>query len=104
MDVFLIRHTRTAVVPGTCYGNSDVDVAGSFPEEAERVRVRLEGERFDAIYSSPLQRCRKLAIFHLYTFTFSDKPHPSHKKPPTPSNQLSKIFHFKCICRELRYS
>ena len=45
MDVFLIRHTRTAVVPGTCYGNSDVDVAGSFPEEAERVRVRLEGER-----------------------------------------------------------
>ena len=63
MDVFLIRHTRTAVVPGTCYGNSDVDVAGSFPEEAERVRVRLEGERFDAIYSSPLQRCRKLAVY-----------------------------------------
>lgn len=63
MDVFLIRHTRTAVVPGTCYGNLDVDVAVSFPEEAERVRVRLEGERFDAIYSSPLQRCRKLAVY-----------------------------------------
>ena len=30
MEVFLIRHTKTAVIPGTCYGNSDVDVADSF--------------------------------------------------------------------------
>mgnify|MGYP001230791718 CR=1 FL=1 len=45
MEVFLIRHTKTAVIPGTCYGNSDVDVADSFPEEAEKVRGRLKGER-----------------------------------------------------------
>ena len=63
MEVFLIRHTKTAVIPGTCYGNSDVDVADSFPEEAEKVRVKLKGERFDAVYSSPLQRCRKLAVY-----------------------------------------
>ena len=63
MEVFLIRHTKTAVIPGTCYGNSDVDVADSFPEEAEKVRGRLKGERFDAVYSSPLQRCRKLAVY-----------------------------------------
>lgn len=42
MEVFLIRHTKTAVIPGTCYGNSDVDVADSFPEEAEKVRGRLK--------------------------------------------------------------
>ena len=54
--------------------------------------------------SPNLRLQNRTAIFHLYTFTFSDKPHPSHKKPPMPSNQLSKIFHFKCICRELRYS
>ena len=63
MEVFLVRHTKTAVIPGTCYGNSDVDVADSFPEEAEKVRERLKGERFDAVYSSPLQRCRKLAAY-----------------------------------------
>lgn len=58
MEVCLIRHTKTAVIPGTCYGNSDVDVADSFLEEAGKVRERLKGERFDAVYSSPLQRCR----------------------------------------------
>ena len=52
MEVFLIRHTKTAVIPGTCYGNSDVDVADSFLEEAGKVRERLKGERFDAVYSS----------------------------------------------------
>ena len=63
MEVFLIRHTKTAVIPGTCYGNSDVDVADSFLEEAGKVRERLKGESFDAVYSSPLQRCRKLAVY-----------------------------------------
>ena len=63
MEVFLIRHTKTAVIPGTCYGNSDVDVADSFLEEAGKVRERLKGERFDVVYSSPLQRCRKLAVY-----------------------------------------
>ena len=58
MEVCLIRHTKTAVIPGTCYGNSDVDVADSFLEEAGKVRESLKGERFDAVYSSPLQRCR----------------------------------------------
>ena len=63
MEVFLIRHTKTAVIPGTCYGNSDVDVADSFPEEAEKVRGRLKGERFDAVYSSPLNYAVKKMPF-----------------------------------------
>lgn len=63
MDVILVRHTRVAVLAGICYGNTDVDVAESFVEEAERVRSRLAGREFDAVYSSPLQRCRKLAEY-----------------------------------------
>lgn len=72
MEVFWVRHTKTAVIPGTCYGNSDVDVADSFLEEAEKVRERLKGERFDAVYSSPLQRCRKLAAYCGYEHPFLD--------------------------------
>lgn len=63
MDVTLVRHTRVAVVPGMCYGNTDVDLATSFLEEAERVRLNLADRVFDLVYSSPLQRCHKLAVY-----------------------------------------
>ena len=61
MIVTLIRHTSVAVAPGICYGQSDVEVAESFVAEADAVRQKLVARRFDAVYSSPLQRCRKLA-------------------------------------------
>lgn len=73
MEVILVRHTRVNVVPGMCYGNTDVDVASSFEEEAERVRVRLSGQEFDAVYSSPLQRCRKLALYCGYDHFVTDE-------------------------------
>ena len=63
MIVTLIRHTSVAVAPGVCYGQSDVDVAGSFADEAAGVRRRLGERRFDAVFSSPLKRCRKLAHY-----------------------------------------
>jgi len=63
MKITLIRHTRVAVEPGICYGWSDVNVAPSFETEAGRVKASIANERFDAVYSSPLSRCRKLAAF-----------------------------------------
>lgn len=63
MDVYLIRHTSIKIEPGICYGQSDIDVSDSFPEDAELVRSKLDqwtdGEA--VFYSSPLKRCRKLA-------------------------------------------
>ena len=73
MNVTLIRHTRVNVAPGMCYGRTDVDVAASFPEEAERVRTAISEQRFDAVWSSPLQRCRKLAAFCGYPSPFVDE-------------------------------
>ena len=52
-----------AVEPGVCYGQTDVDVASSFEEEAERVRLALEGCRFSRVFTSPLTRCVKLAEY-----------------------------------------
>jgi len=62
MDIYLIRHTTPAIERGTCYGFADLDVAGTFTEEATRVKLLLPGESF-AVYASPLQRCSKLARF-----------------------------------------
>lgn len=61
MKVALIRHTALQVPQGVCYGQSDVDVAASFIEELGRLRAKLQGEQFARLYSSPLQRCVKLA-------------------------------------------
>ena len=84
MEVYLVRHTSVDVPRGICYGQSDVPVRDTFPKEAAAVKARLQhlvekgflpdsapveashaGHplNFDAVYTSPLGRCTKLAEF-----------------------------------------
>ena len=64
MKVTLIRHTKVDVPKGTCYGWSDVPVAKSFEEEAAVTKQNLmKKQPFDAVFSSPLTRARKLAAY-----------------------------------------
>lgn len=61
-EIYLIRHTKTEVTAGTCYGQSDVDVGGDFFEVAETVKTKIpDVHEIDYFYSSPLKRCTKLA-------------------------------------------
>jgi alpha-ribazole phosphatase len=60
--IYLIRHTAPAIEAGICYGQSDIAVASSFRDEAEAIRGFLP-EDIEHVYSSPLQRCRKLAEY-----------------------------------------
>lgn len=64
MEIYLIRHTAPAVARGVCYGQSDIDVTETFMEEAAVIRQHLP-EKVAVVYSSPLQRCTKLAT-HLF--------------------------------------
>jgi alpha-ribazole phosphatase len=61
MNLYLIRHTKVDVPSGTCYGQTDVPVLPSFPEEVKGVKTKLEGIEFSHCFSSPLARCRLLA-------------------------------------------
>lgn len=63
MKLYFVRHTSVDVPEGTCYGQSNVPVKASFPQEAEKVKEQLEGIQFDLTLSSPLSRCRKLATY-----------------------------------------
>ena len=63
-DIYLIRHTTPLVAKGICYGQTDLDVTESFIAEAEAIREVLPAP-FGAVYSSPLQRCARLAA-HLF--------------------------------------
>lgn len=63
MEITLIRHTAVDVLPGTCYGQTDVPLKDTFLEEAQTVTENLRNCVFDAVYCSPLSRCVKLAEF-----------------------------------------
>ena len=63
MEIVLVRHTSVGVPKGTCYGWSDVPVAATFETETAETKRRLGTEPFDAVYSSPLTRARKLAAY-----------------------------------------
>ncbi|MPQ47072.1 alpha-ribazole phosphatase [Marinifilum sp. N1E240] len=68
MEIYLIRHTKVAVEQGVCYGQKDVDLAESYPVELEALKEKLKGIEFDQIFTSPLNRAKKLA-----TDIFGDK-------------------------------
>ncbi len=61
MRLYLIRHTAPALSAGVCYGQADVEVAATFPEEVEAVRAKMAGLMPAAVYSSPLSRASRLA-------------------------------------------
>ena len=62
MKISLIRHTSLSISPDICYGQSDIDVSPAFDQECITVQDKLNPYQFDAIYTSPLQRCVKLAV------------------------------------------
>lgn len=61
MNLHLIRHTSLNIPSGLCYGQSDVDVSLDFDIERDALAKKLAHIQFDAVYTSPLQRCTKLA-------------------------------------------
>jgi len=61
VNLHLIRHTSLDIPSGICYGQTDVDVSENFAVESAALKAKLAHVGFDAVYSSPLQRCSKLA-------------------------------------------
>ena len=61
MILWTLRHTTPDVPRGVCYGQSDFDVASTFPNEYPPALDALEECRAIEVLSSPLLRCRKLA-------------------------------------------
>lgn len=59
MDLYLIRHTRPQIEAGLCYGQLEVPLAPSCAEECSVVAARLPAP--EAVWTSPLARCRTLA-------------------------------------------
>jgi alpha-ribazole phosphatase len=59
VEFFLIRHTAPAVAKGVCYGQADVPLAETAEWDIQAALAPLP--KFDRVYSSPAQRCLRLA-------------------------------------------
>ena len=57
--VYLIRHTTPAIEAGVCYGRSDLALADTAPREIAAVLEAIPD--ITIVYSSPAQRCLRLA-------------------------------------------
>jgi alpha-ribazole phosphatase len=60
MHLILLRHTLPVLSADVCYGSLDIALAVSAAADFEQVLSVLPA--FDRIISSPLQRCRLLAV------------------------------------------
>ena len=80
MSIYLIRHTAPLIEKGTCYGQADIDIKDSFFDEAAIIKTVIPVE-FRQVWSSPLQRCRKLA---------------EHLFPTCPINLERKLKEINC--------
>lgn len=61
MKIYLIRHTAVDVPEGICYGQTDVPLKTTFEVESKFVKVKIQDVVADAVFTSPLTRCAKLA-------------------------------------------
>ena len=66
MNIYIVRHTAVDV-SGVCYGQTDVPLKETFESEAEIVKQKLKDIPFDAVFSSPLSRAKRLAEYCGYT-------------------------------------
>lgn len=75
MNLWCLRHTKVAVNPGICYGQTDVPLADSYLDELQIIRTQIDSQQFNQIYCSPLGRCRQLAedLFPGQTILFDDR-------------------------------
>jgi alpha-ribazole phosphatase len=60
MELYLVRHIKPDFPEGTNYGQTDVPLPADYPVLHERIISQLPRD-YDAVYSSPLTRCRLLA-------------------------------------------
>ena len=62
LEVYLARHGETEwSATGRHTGNTDLPLTPNGEEKAKALRPRLASLRFDAVYSSPMQRARRTA-------------------------------------------
>lgn len=73
MKITLVRHTAVDVSEGVFYGHTDVPLKDTFEAEAEATMSHIPDLEYDAVYTSPLSRAKKLATYCGYPDAIEEK-------------------------------
>lgn len=73
MDIYLIRHTTPQIEKGICYGQSDLNLVDSYPEEFKNIITQIPNHNQYTVFSSPLKRCALLAKQFSNTIFFDNR-------------------------------
>lgn len=60
MEIYLVRHIEPVIEKGICYGQLDVAIPSTYKAQHQQIINKLPHD-FDAVFSSPLSRCKQLA-------------------------------------------
>ncbi|MDR2221415.1 MAG: alpha-ribazole phosphatase [Flavobacteriaceae bacterium] len=60
MELYIIRHTPVDIESGICYGQTDLNLLNTYPDDVAIIKKKLP-EKFSQIISSPLKRCTFIA-------------------------------------------
>jgi alpha-ribazole phosphatase len=60
VEIYLIRHIEPSFEKGICYGQLDVPIPNNYKEQHKGIMAKLP-KVYDAVFSSPLIRCKLLA-------------------------------------------
>jgi len=62
MEIYLVRHTKPTAGKEICYGQTDVPIDMSCFEATVKTILTELPKTIDAVYSSPVERCRLLTL------------------------------------------
>lgn len=75
--IILLRHTSLDIEPETFYGQSDVNVSKDFQKEVFLIKEKMKKLKINdlkpLVFSSPLKRCKKLALEIFSNFKIDDR-------------------------------
>lgn len=72
MDIYLVRHTTPKIDKGICYGQSDLALVDTYPEEFKTIIDTIPKGDYHII-SSPLQRCSAFAKAYQTPITYDNR-------------------------------
>lgn len=74
MEIYIIRHTTPDIEKGICYGQTDLNLKDTFPDEFKAIKKQIPNSKTSYIIkSSPLKRCALLANYLGAPVLFDDR-------------------------------
>lgn len=70
MQIHVVRHTQPDIAAGICYGQANIDLVPEYPQAFQQLALE---DTYDAVFSSPLIRCTRMADYFGFPYLQDDR-------------------------------